>query len=175
MMTSLFASSVVVLILVHLAATLTGAGSITVAEWQYFRALMDGRIDEGEKAHLRALFFSLRSALILMVFTDIVLSFVLFMLPGAPAISLTAHYWFGLFIAVVLVAVSWLRFHGRIPFLAGSSIAFTGWWYLAGIDMGYVPIRNFETALLGFVISIGIISAIFWFVRSLVRAQVNNA
>ncbi len=176
MMTASFiASSVVVLVLLHLASTFVGAGSITIAEWRYFRALMDGRIDDGERAHLVALFFSLRFALVLMVLTDILLSVALFMLPGTSNITLTAPYWFGLSIATLLVGVSWLRFHGRIPFWAGSAFAFTGWWYLAGIDMGYVPIASFGSALIGFVISVGVISVIFGFMRFLVRLQADNS
>ena len=132
MLTPLLASSIVLLALAHLAATLVGAGSITVAEWQYFRAISDGRISAGERSYLVALFFSLRFALVLVMLVDIVLGFVLYAVPGAPALSLTAPYWFEMVLVLVLIATSWLRFHGRIPFWAGSAIAFTGWWYLAG-------------------------------------------
>ncbi|VAW32104.1 hypothetical protein MNBD_CPR01-407 [hydrothermal vent metagenome] len=175
MATSLLASSAVVLVLVHLASTLVGAGSITVAEWQYFRALMDGRIDDGERAHLVALFFSLRFALVLMVLTDIAIATVLFFLQGAHPFGLNAIYWFGLSLAVILAGVSWLRFNARIPFWAGSAIAFSGWWYLAGMDMGYIPISGYFSAMLGFIVSVGVISALFGFVRFLVRLQANNA
>ncbi len=170
-MVSLLASSIVILALTHLAATLVGAGSITVAEWQYFRALSDGRIDDGERSHLVTLFFSLRFALILVLLTDIALGFVLFALPGAPTLSLTISYWFEMLIVLTLIFASWLRFYGHIPFWAGSATAFTGWWYLFGINLGYIPVSNFGAAVIGFIINIAIIAALFGYVRFLVREQ----
>ncbi len=174
MTASFLASSVIVLVVVHLIATLLGAGSITVAEWQYFRALMDGRIDAGERAHLNALFFSLRYALVLMVLADVVLSVALYALPGAPAITLTAPYWLEMVLTILLIGASWLRFHGRIPFWAGSAIAFTGWWYLAGLDLGFLPVAGFGSAFVGFIVSVALIAVLFRYARFLVRARVEH-
>jgi len=166
-----FASVIAALFIAHLFAVLLGAGSITFAEWQYFRAIADGRIDEGERSHLSALFFSLRFALVMMVLVDIVLGIVLYIAASSVVPALTSMYWFEMLIVLTLIATSWLRFHGHIPFWAGSSIAFVGWWYLAGMDIGFVPIEGFASALLGFVISIFVLAGLFGYVRFLVRSS----
>lgn len=174
-MVSFLTSSIVILVLAHMAATLVGVGSITVAEWQYFRALSDGRIDDGERAHLVALFFSLRFALTLVLLTDILLGFAVFLFPHAPEIGLSAPYWFEMFIILSLIIASWLRFHGRIPFWAGSAVAFTGWWYLAGMALGYIPVESFGAAVIGLVVSVAVISGVFSYARFLAKGYSQKA
>ncbi len=171
---SVLASGIVALFLAHLFAVLFGAGSITFAEWQYFRAIRDGHIDEGERAHLSTLFFSLRFALVMVVLVDIALGIALYIAASPVVLALTSMYWFEMLIVLVLIITSWLRFHGRIPFWAGSSIAFVGWWYLVGMDIGFVPIEGFTSALLGFIISIFILAGLFGYVRFLVRTSVQD-
>ncbi len=167
-------TSIVVLMFTHLAATIFGAGSITIAEWRYFRAISDGRIDDGERAHLVALFFSLRFALVLVLLTDVAAGFALYILPTSISLALTTTYWFEMFVIFVLVLVSWMRFHGRVPFWIGSSIAFTGWWYLVGVSLGYVPVTNFAAAVIGFFVSAIIIAGIFGYARIIARRQVSR-
>lgn len=164
-------TSIVVLMFTHLAATIFGAGSITIAEWRYFRALSDGRIDDGERAHLVALFFSLRFALVLVLLTDVAAGIALYILPTSISLALTATYWFEMLVILVLILVSWMRFHGRVPFWVGSAIAFTGWWYLVGISLGYVPVTNFMAASIGFIVSALIIAGIFSYARVVAHGQ----
>ncbi len=174
-MTSFLTISIVILVFAHIAATLVGVGSITVAEWQYFRALSDGRIDDGERAHLVALFFSLRFALTLVLLTDILLGFAIFLFPHAPELVLSTPYWFEMFIILALIIASWLRFHGRIPFWAGSAVAFTGWWYLVGMNLGYIPVESFFAAVIGFIVSIAVISGVFGYARLLAQGYSQKA
>ncbi len=70
-------------------------------------------------------------------------------------------YLFEFGVAVVLAVTSWLRFHGRIPFWAGSAIAFVGWWYLAEIDLGYLVITGAVSATIGFIANIIIVAGLF--------------
>ncbi len=175
MIAFLLSSSIVILVLAHIAATLVGVGSITVAEWQYFRALSDGRIDDGERAHIVSLFFSLRFALTLVLLIDILLGFVVFMSPQILSLASSVPYWFEMFIILSLITASWLRFHGRIPFWAGSAVAFTGWWYLFGMNLGYIPVESFGAAVIGFIVSIAVISGVFGYARFLARSYAQKA
>ncbi|HQU07671.1 MAG: hypothetical protein B7X04_01915 [Parcubacteria group bacterium 21-54-25] len=161
----------VALFVAHMLATFLGASSITFAEWQYFHAIVDGRIEAGERAHLVTLFFSLRFALIMVLLVNILLGFVLAAAGSSFVPGLTTAYWFEMGIILVLITTSWLRFHGRIPFWAGSSIAFVGWWYLAGMDLGFVPVTDFAAAALGFAVSVIVLAALFGYVRFLVRSS----
>ena len=113
-------TTVVALFIAHIIAVSFGAACITFAEWRYFRAISDGKIDLGERAHLVALFFSLRFALVMVILVDIALGFTLYVLGSNFTPALTASYWFETLIIFTLILVSWLRFHGRIPFWAGS-------------------------------------------------------
>jgi len=158
----------IALFIAHLVATLVGAGSIVLAEWRYFRAIVDGRIDAGERAHLVTLFFSLRFALIAVLIINILFGIVFLIVPHPLAPSLVTMYWFEMFIIFTLLIVSWLRFHGRIPFWAGSSFAFVGWWYLVGVDLGLVPTASFTADLLGFFLSVFVVALLFGYVRFLV-------
>ncbi len=146
---------------VYILSALLGASSITVAQWQYLRARTDGRIDEGERAHLNTLFFSLRYALVIMVIAQFILGILLFITPHIFTTQFITTYLFELSIAIILVVTSWLRFHGRIPFWAGSAISFVGWWYLAEINLGYITITSAGFAFIGFIINIVLVTALF--------------
>ncbi len=152
---------IAVLSVVHTLSTFFGASSITIAQWQYFRARRDGHIDEGERAHLVTLFFSLRYALVVMIAMHLLLGLLLLINPHFFTAQFITLYLFELGIAFVLAATSWLRFHGRIPFWAGSAIAFVGWWYLAEIDLGYLVITGGISATIGFIANVAIIAALF--------------
>lgn len=165
---------VVALFVSHIIAVSFGAACITFAEWRYFRAIADGKIDSGERAHLVTLFFSLRFALVMVILVDIALGFALYVLGSSLTPSLTPSYWFETLIIFTLIFVSWLRFHGRIPFWAGSSIAFVGWWYLVGMDIGFVPIAGIGTAIFGFVASVVVMAALFGYTRFIVRTQIST-
>lgn len=146
---------------VHALSALLGASSITVAQWKYFRARRDGHIDEGERAHLVILFFSIRYALIAFVIAHIILGLLLLITQQMFIGRFLEIYLFEFGIAVVLAVTSWLRFHARIPFWAGSAISFVGWWYLAEIYLGYLNIVNSISAVFGFIANIIIIAGLF--------------
>lgn len=160
---------------VYILSSLLGASSITVAQWQYLRARADGRIDEGERAHLNTLFFSLRYALVIMVIAQIILGLLLFMTPHVFTIQFITTYLFEFSIAVVLVITSWLRFHGRIPFWAGSAIPFVGWWYLVEINLGYITVINAGFAFTGFIINVVLVAALFAGAHYLVDNFIHHA
>ncbi|HEC94249.1 MAG TPA: hypothetical protein ENI56_02685 [Candidatus Kaiserbacteria bacterium] len=146
---------------VHALSAFLGAASITIAQWQYFRARRDGHIDEGERAHLVTLFFSVRYALVTFIITHLILGLLLLTVPHVFTGRFIEMYLFEFGVAVVLAVTSWLRFHARIPFWAGSAIAFVGWWYLAEIDLGYLVITGAVSATLGFIANIIIVAGLF--------------
>ncbi len=146
---------------VHTLSTFLGAASITVAQWQYFRARRDGRIDDGERAHLVTLFFSIRYALVVFVIAHLILGLVILIVPHVFTGRFIEMYLFEFGVAAVLAVTSWLRFSGRIPFWAGSAIAFVGWWYLAEIDLGYMVITGTISTIVGFIMNIIIVAGLF--------------
>ncbi len=146
---------------VHTLSAFLGVASITVAQWQYFRARRDGHIDEGEHAHLVTLFFSVRYALVTFIIAHLILGLILLTTAHVFTEKFITMYLFELGVAVVLAVTSWLRFHGRIPFWAGSAIAFVGWWYLAEIDLGYLVITGGISSTVGFIANIIIIAGLF--------------
>lgn len=152
---------IVAISVVHTLSAFLGAFSITVAQWQYFRARCDGRIDDGERAHLVTLFFSMRYALVTFIIAHLILGLILIIMPYEFTGRFIEIYLFEFGIAAVLAVTSWLRFSARIPFWAGSAIAFVGWWYLAEMYLGYLNITDSISATLGFIANVIIVSGLF--------------
>ncbi|MHB0865830.1 MAG: hypothetical protein ACYC1Y_02930 [Minisyncoccota bacterium] len=148
---------------------LVGAGTTVWSELAYIRAMRDGRLDRAERAHLRVITHGLTFGMTLLLLSSLALVIVAYLSHAALQPALTASYWALIIFAVLIIYVSWALSRKRITFALGSAIAFTAWWFLAYLTIGWMPLLSFGAVLAFFVIATGIFYAILQYARMLVR------
>ncbi|MFZ2167817.1 MAG: hypothetical protein WAV50_03020 [Minisyncoccia bacterium] len=150
---------------------LVGAFTTVWGEIVYLHALRDGRIDHAERAHLRVIAQGLRFGMTLLLISSFALVGIAYASSAAYQPALTSGYWELIVLALVVVYVSWALSRGRISFALGSAIAFTGWWFLAYLTLGWMPSLSFGATLAFFVIATGIFYAILEYARMLANPK----
>lgn len=126
-----------------------GATTAVWGELAYLRARKDGRIDPAERAHLQVIAHGLRFGMTLLLVASFALIIAAYVLNAPVQPALTASYWALIFVALVIVYVSWALSRRRISFGLGSAIVFTAWWFLAYLTIGWMPPLSFG-ATIGF-------------------------
>jgi hypothetical protein len=118
---------------------LVGATTTVGGELAYLRARKDGHIDAAERAHLRIIAHGLRFGMTLLLIASFALVIVAYLLQTRTQPAVTPAYWMLIVAALVVVYVSWALSRRKISFAVGSAIAFTGWWFLAYLTIGWLP------------------------------------
>ncbi|MHB1163605.1 MAG: hypothetical protein ACYCZZ_03770 [Minisyncoccota bacterium] len=148
---------------------LIGAGTTVWSELAYIRAMRDGKIDNAERAHLRVITHGLTFGMTLLLLSSLALVVVAYLSRASLQPALTASYWTLVIFAILIIYVSWALSRKRITFALGSAIAFTAWWFLAYLTIGWMPLLSFGAVLAFFVIATGIFYAILGYARMLVH------
>ncbi len=161
------ATLVVFVLFCQALGALIGAGAVIWGEIAYVRAVRDGKIDRAERAHLEALAHGLRFGMTLLLLASLALVIVEYAARAATQPALTTSYWALIVFALIVIYVSWALSRGRISFGLGSAIAFTGWWFLAYLAIGWLPPLAFGSMLAFFVIATAIFYAILQYARML--------
>lgn len=160
--------------MIQAAGAVVGAGGSVFAEVFYFEAIRDGRIDEGERAHLRTVAEALRWGMILLLVGSIglvILNFA-YITPVQPA--LTSAYWLQMFLAFVVIAFSALLSRGRVSFTLGSAAVFTAWWLITFLAFGQLTSLSFGEGIAFFVVALAIIAALLSYMRSLITKSLTT-
>lgn len=150
---------------------LVGAFATVWGEFAYIRAIRDGKIDHAERAHLRAIAHGLRFGMTLLLISSLALVVIAYVLHNEVQPALTASYWVLLVLALLIVYVSWALSRKRISFALGSAIAFTAWWLLAYLILGWLPALPFISTIAFFVVATGIFYAILQYARTLAHPK----
>ena len=150
---------------------LIGAFTVVWGELAYLKAIRDGRIDRAERAHLRAIAHGLRFGMTLLLLASLALVITEYAAHAALQPALTSSYWTLVIFALLVVYVSWALSRERISFALGSAIAFTGWWFLAYLTLGWLPPLTFGATIAFFVVATAIFYAILQYARMLARPR----
>ncbi len=153
---------------------LIGAGGGVFAELYYFRAMKDGRVDEAERSHMRVLATTLRIGMIVVLLSSISLVILDFVYLRHPQPALTATYWTQMLIAIGVIVASWALSRKRISFVWGSAIVFTGWWYLACLSLGQMPLMSLGSALALYLVSTVIMAGLLSYARMMSKPADEN-
>ncbi len=152
-----------------------GAGATVWGELAYVRALRDGKIDQAEHRHLRAIAHGLRFGMTLLLVASymLVVAAYLARTPAQPA--LTPEYWTLMFLAGVTVYVSWALSRKHVSFALGSAILFTTWWFLAYLTTGWMSPLSFGAANAFFIVATAIFYVILQYARMLAHPKTPRA
>ena len=150
---------------------LIGAFSTIWGELAYLRAMRDGKVDHAERMHLRIIAHGLRFGMTLLLLASLALVIVEYLARAATQPAMTASYWALVVFALLIVYVSWALSRQRISFALGSAIAFTGWWFLAYLTLGWLPPLAFGATLAFFVVATAVFYAILQYARMLAGSR----
>lgn len=144
-----------------------GAFAAVWGELAYIRAMRDGKIDAAERAHLHVIGHGLRFGMSLLLLASLGLVIVAYAKHAALQPALSASYWIVIVLALLVIGISWALSRQRISFAFGSAIAFTAWWFLAYLTLGWIPPLSFGAAVAFFVIATAIFYALLQYARFL--------
>ena len=148
-----------------------GVAATTWGELAYLRAMRDGKIDVAERAHLDAIAHGLRFGMTLLLSASFALVIVAYLAHATTQPALTASYWTLILFALLVVYVSWALSRHRLSFALGSALAFSAWWFLAYLTLGWLPPLSFGAAIAFFVIATVIFYGILQYARMLAQPR----
>lgn len=127
---------IIVTILQTIAVSL-GVGCSTTAVTQFFFAIADGKIDEGERRIMGVVYILLRVAMGLILLTTMVQAAILYKVMGTAYINpFTVGIWTAtivLYVNAILMTLHWM------PSKFGPGIQ-AGSWYTLGISFALIPL-----------------------------------
>jgi len=146
-----------------------GVGALTAiwSELAYVKAMRDGRLDHAERAHLTIISHGLRYGLTLLLLASLGLVVVAYTRHAALQPALTPSYWILTALALLIIGISWALARRRISFALGSAIAFTAWWFLVYLSLGWLPSLSFGAAVMSFIVATAIFYALLYYARLL--------
>ena len=130
-----------------------GVGSSTLAIANFFVALSDGKIDEGERRMMGVVYIVLRVAMVLILVTTATLTLIQFMIHG-PAYFTAFVVGFWLLIAVLFINAVLMTLH-IMPATFGPSLQASSW-YTMGVLMSLFSLGLYKFSYLQFTIGYGI-------------------
>lgn len=150
---------------------LIGASTTVWGELAYLHALRDGKIDHAERVHLRIIAHGLHFGMTLLLLASFALVIVAYLSRDAVQPALMPSYWTLVLFALLIIYVSWALSRHRISFAFGSAIAFTAWWFLAYLTLGWIPPLSFGATVAFFVVATAIFYGILHYVRMLAHPR----
>ena len=162
------AQFVLFLIFCQALGALTGAVTALWGEMAYVFALRDGKIDVAERSHLRIIGHGLRWGMTLLLLSSFALVVVSYVSEGMMQPALTSSYWIFIALALLIIIISSALARRRISFAFGSAATFTAWWFLFYLAFGLLPAITFGVAVAIYVVLVGIMYALFSYIRFLV-------
>lgn len=144
-----------------------GAFATIWGEIAYLGATHDGDIDAAERAHMRSVALGLRFGMTLLLSSSLALVVIAYVTRVATQPALTTSYWTLIGSALLVIYTSWALSRRHISFKLGSAIAFTTWWFLAYLTLGWVPPLSFGATIAFLVIATAVFYAILQYARML--------
>ncbi len=155
------------LIFCQVLGALIGVGTAIWAEIAYMKAMGDGKIDNAENVHLRAIAKGLTFGMTLLLSASLALVIATYFAQANIQPALTTNYWLLIVFAVVAIYATWALSKKCITFALGSAIAFTAWWFLAYVTLGQLSLLSFGVVIAFFVVTVGIFYVILQYARML--------
>jgi len=146
---------------------LAGAFTAVWGEIAYIHAMRNGRIDSAEREHLLVIDKGLRFGMALLLLASFALVIVSFFLHYELQPAMTVSYWIFILFALLVIFISWALARKNISFELGSSAAFSAWWLLSLLALGWLPVASFGTAVSLYVVLTAVMYAVFHYIRLL--------
>lgn len=159
-MSSLFTLFVVV----QVCGAFIGVVGAVWSELAYVHAAKDGTINKAERAHLQVIAHALRFGMLLLLLASsglVVLAYLKQINPPA----LTDVYWIFMMLALLIIVAAWALSRNRMPFVIGSGVIFSGWWFLLFLTIGQLPMLSFGEALGLYTVITTVFCGILWYTR----------
>lgn len=144
---------------------LGGAFMAVWGELAYVRAQRDGKIDVAERVHLDAIAHGLRFGMTLVLLASFGLVIESYRAGALVQPALTTSYWTFILLAILIIVLSWLLSKRALSFTLGSAAIFTGWWFLAYLALGWIPILSFGAAIGLYLVATAIMLALLYYLR----------
>jgi hypothetical protein len=135
------------------------------------KAMRDGKVDRAERAHLHIIAHGLRFGMTLLLVSSFALVLIAYALQATIQPAQTTTFWTLIVFAILIVYVSWALSRNRISFAFGSAIAFTAWWLLAYLTLGWMPSLSFGATVAFFVVATAIFYGILQYARMLTGSK----
>lgn len=148
-----------------------GAVTTVWGELAYQRAYKDGNIDAAERAHLHIIAHGLRFGMTLLLVASLALVVIAYVLNFTVQPGTTPSYWVLIVVALATVCVSWALSRKKISFALGSAMAFTGWWFLAYLTIGWLPPLPIGSTIGFLIVSAALFYGILQYARMLSRGR----
>lgn len=152
-----------------------GAFAAVWSEFAYIRAMRDGKLDVAERAHLTIIAKGLRYGMTLLLLGSLGLVIVAYRLQTEPQPALTSSYWTLVMLALLIIGIYWGLSRRHISFPLGSATAFTAWWFLAYLTIGWLATSSFGSAVALLVVATAVMSVILHYIRLLTGRLARNA
>jgi hypothetical protein len=157
----------ILFVVLQAVGAIIGAGGAVLGEMSYFRAIADGRVDRAEREHLGVIATALRFGMLLLLASSIALVLIAFIEVSPYQLAYLASYWSMMTLALAVIWASWALSRRRIAFWLGSAIAFTGWWMMALLSLGRLPLLTYGATMALAVVACAIVAGILAYIRSL--------
>ena len=82
--------------------------------------------------------------------------------------ALTSGYWIFVALALGVIYLSWAISRRRISFVLGSAAAFTAWWFLAYLSLGFLSGISFGAAVALYVVAAAVFYALLRYAHFLI-------
>lgn len=160
-------------LLVMLQAIGAGIGAC-MAVWgesAHIRALRDGRVDDAESAHLRAIARGLRYGMVLVLLSSLGLVILSYLSHTVVQPALQSSYWMLIWLSIVIIMASWALSRKHLSFALGSAILFSGWWALVFVATGQIPPVTFGASIGLFIVVTGVFYGLLGYARILLVSK----
>ena len=147
---------------------------VVTAVWgqiAYVHAMRDGRLDHAERRHLDIIAHGLRWGMSLLLVSSLALVVAAYLSGAATQPAVTENYWALVAFALIILFISLELSRKRITFVLGSAIAFTAWWFLAYLTLGWMPPLAFGATIAFFVVATGVFYGVLQYAHFLARPK----
>jgi hypothetical protein len=148
---------------------LIGAGFTTYAEIFFDHAVSDGEIDHHERKYLRRLFKGFAFGITLVLFSNLALIVLEYLIPDAPQSVFAAPFWAMQILTLLIIVTGLMLSKRRIQWWLGSATVITAWWMLLLIDLGYFNTSGFLDLVFIYVIVTALVASTLSFLRMHMR------
>jgi hypothetical protein len=156
-----------ILVVLQALGALLGTFAAIRGELVYIRAVRDGHIDHAERAHLRELARSLRFGMTLVLLASFGLVVAMYAVRAAVQPGVTDSYWTLIVLALLVILTARALSLRQMNFALGSAVAFTGWWAIAFLTLGWLPPLTFGAAVAFYAIAFAIMYGVLHYTRHL--------
>jgi hypothetical protein len=137
----------------------------------YVRALRDGVIDRGERAHLDAIGHGLWVGMSLLLACSLGLVILAYAADAAIQPGVTASYWALMILALTVTGLTWALSRGLVAFPIAAAAILMAWWTMLFLTFGRLPTTTVGATMAAYVVGTGILYLLLQYVHLAARHE----